>query len=297
MHTEDSTTTTNVEAVHYDRGSVSGRTTPLLQLRQQAWSTDNSEPPVNQSNGFLSHAIDHNDVSMNSGSGDVPSPNHSGFSGLEENNSSLQLNKTSGRHPTLNGSLNNIKETTALGSGTNGVTSQQHLPPPDQQGQQLSDPWSPPSSGGTLMQQQQQQQQNSNGTGPHQNKKQPPSLLYGMFSRCEDGSRWQCEECKRLFSSQGSLRAHSRIHTGERPYRCQYCFRTFCQASTLRSHERLHTGEKPYKCKHCGRAFTQSAGLRSHLKTHRYMLCAVYCMSTHTHTHILITPHWKVLRS
>lgn len=101
-------------------------------------------------------------------------------------------------------------------------------------------------------------------------KAQSSTLLYGMFSRTEDGTRWKCEECQRLFSSQGSLRAHARIHTGERPYQCQYCFRTFCQASTLRSHERLHTGEKPYKCEHCGRAFTQSAGLRSHLKTHRY---------------------------
>ena len=105
------------------------------------------------------------------------------------------------------------------------------------------------------------------GGGPIGTRKQ---LLYGMFSRYEDGTRWQCEECKKLFSSQGSLRAHARIHTGERPYQCQYCCRTFCQASTLRSHERLHTGEKPYKCEHCGRAFTQSAGLRSHLKTHRY---------------------------
>ena len=93
-------------------------------------------------------------------------------------------------------------------------------------------------------------------------------LLYGMFMRSEDGSRWRCARCDRQFNSQGSLRAHARIHTGERPYKCKFCSRTFCQASTLRSHERLHTGEKPYKCGVCGRAFTQSAGLRSHLKTH-----------------------------
>ena len=101
-----------------------------------------------------------------------------------------------------------------------------------------------------------------NGNGPKN------QLLYGMFSRSEDGSRWKCARCERQFNSQGSLRAHARIHTGERPYKCKFCLRTFCQASTLRSHERLHTGEKPYKCGVCGRAFTQSAGLRSHLKTH-----------------------------
>ncbi len=93
-------------------------------------------------------------------------------------------------------------------------------------------------------------------------------LLYGMFTRSEDSGRWRCTRCERHFNSQGSLRAHARIHTGERPYKCKFCSRTFCQASTLRSHERLHTGEKPYKCGVCGRAFTQSAGLRSHLKTH-----------------------------
>lgn len=116
----------------------------------------------------------------------------------------------------------------------------------------------------------QQQMASARSTLNSSSKQKSSNLLYGMFSRSEDGTRWQCEECKRLFNSQGSLRAHARIHTGERPYQCQYCYRTFCQASTLRSHERLHTGEKPYKCEHCGRAFTQSAGLRSHLKTHRY---------------------------
>ena len=89
-----------------------------------------------------------------------------------------------------------------------------------------------------------------------------------MFVRLADSTHWQCKLCNRVFTSQGSLRAHARIHNNEKPYRCKYCQRPFTQASTLRSHERLHTGEKPYKCDTCNKTFTQSAGLRSHKKTH-----------------------------
>ena len=89
-----------------------------------------------------------------------------------------------------------------------------------------------------------------------------------VFIETADG-RWQCLLCNKLYAKT-SLRAHTRVHTGERPYQCQYCYRTFCHAATKRNHERLHTGEKPHKCDRCGRAFTQLAGLRSHLKTHRY---------------------------
>ncbi len=40
-------------------------------------------------------------------------------------------------------------------------------------------------------------------------------------------------------------------HKGIFPYVCDVCGKGTCTSSELRAHKRVHTGEKPYKCEHC----------------------------------------------
>ncbi|XP_038587337.1 zinc finger protein 436-like [Micropterus salmoides] len=106
-----------------------------------------------------------------------------------------------------------------------------------------------------------------------------------------------CSECGKGLSSQGALKRHMIIHTGERPYKCSECARTFNKKSILIAHltthsgikefvcgvcgkacarrehltvhMRTHNGEKPYQCTVCDKAFTQSHCLKTHMKSHQ----------------------------
>ena len=49
-----------------------------------------------------------------------------------------------------------------------------------------------------------------------------------------------CNLCGQSYSTQGSLKVHTRSHTGERPFKCGECDRAFITSGQLKKHSRTH---------------------------------------------------------
>ena len=67
-------------------------------------------------------------------------------------------------------------------------------------------------------------------------------------SRESKSSGYKCKFCSKCLSTKQSLREHSYIHTGQKPYICKEpgCNQTFRQSSQLSYHKRIHTELKKF---------------------------------------------------
>ena len=84
--------------------------------------------------------------------------------------------------------------------------------------------------------------------------------------RVKDKLVCQFENCGKVFDKNSTLVAHSRSHTGERPFKCTFagCSWAFRTSSKLRRHEKSHQNDRKFVCEICAKSYLRGDHLKAH---------------------------------
>ncbi|GBP01403.1 Zinc finger protein 454 [Eumeta japonica] len=89
--------------------------------------------------------------------------------------------------------------------------------------------------------------------------------------------RLECEECKKSFHSQYTLKYHKlRVHADDKKFECKICGRRVAKQFMLDSHMLVHSDQK-LACKFCGREFVRKYQVEAHIKAVHQKLKPFQC--------------------
>src|SRR5277367_3008632 len=76
------------------------------------------------------------------------------------------------------------------------------------------------------------------------------------------------EELAEIEENVGS--AGSKNASANKKHECSVCGKAFERLNYLKRHSRIHTGENPFKCEECGKTFSVNGDLKRHILIHTF---------------------------